>query len=116
MYLKVLELPLNVMKLSGVNPSQNTWIAKILSALALISGATTFVTAIIEMCYVERTIVTFAPAAETFFASLEVNFQRLFFFCFLLFSSIYKACSLTMQQTKIIRFLVFTKSGYTLNF
>lgn len=73
MYLKVLELPLNVMKLSGVNPSQNTWIAKILSTLAVISGAVTFVTAVVEMCYVERTIITFAPPTETFFASLEVN-------------------------------------------
>lgn len=83
MHLKVLELPLSIMKLSGVNPSHNTIIAKTLSALALISGVTMLITAMIEMCYVEWTIITFAPAAETFFASLEVtiNFyvQTLFY-------------------------------------
>lgn len=72
MYSKVLELPLNVMKLGGVNPWQNTWTAKFLSTLALASGVITLITSVIGMYYVEWTIVTFAPPAETFFASLEV--------------------------------------------
>lgn len=85
MYLKVLELPLNVMKLVGVNPSHNTWSGKIISALALICSVTTLITAIIEMFYVEWTIRSFAPVAESFFASMEV----IIFLTFMIFYKIF---------------------------
>lgn len=103
MYSRVLELPLNIMKPGGVNPSQNTWIAKILSTLALASGVVTLITSVIEMYYVEWTIVTFAPPAETFFATLEVGF----------FKSFLKNCICPQKQVILVGF---TKSDHSVRF
>lgn len=72
MYLKILNLPIKMLKVIGLHPKQNSWKNKATSIVMFISTIIVLITVIIEIYCIELTIVNFAPLVEAFGAAIEV--------------------------------------------
>lgn len=68
----MLELPLKVLKITGLHPTDNSWFAHMKAAIAVTAGVAVFVTSIMEMCMVEWNIVSVVPEVEALTATLQV--------------------------------------------
>lgn len=69
----MLNLPLRALKIIGLHPTDNSWIAQIKAAIAIIASVTVFITSIMEICVVEWDIVSVAPEVEALMASGQVT-------------------------------------------
>lgn len=72
MDLKILDLPLRVLRLPGLHPEQTSWISKLTSFTSIVTAVIVLVTSVMEMCRREWTIVSIVPEVETFMAAMEV--------------------------------------------
>lgn len=70
---KMWSLPLGALKIVGLHPTDNSRIAQIISAIAIIANVAVFVASIAEICVVEWNIVSVAPGVETLMASTQVS-------------------------------------------
>lgn len=59
------DLSLNVLKLSGLDPRVKSNIAKVMSAISVLTGITELISSFIEMYICEWTIVSIVPEVET---------------------------------------------------
>lgn len=68
----MLELPLKVLKIIGLHPTDNSWFAHTKAASIVISGVTVLVACIMEICMVEWNIISVVPEVEALSATLQV--------------------------------------------
>lgn len=77
MDLKVLELPLKVLKISGLDPRvNNSWFAKIMCMLSFVISIIIFIATLMEMYQGEWNIVSVILEVETIVAVIEVTKER----------------------------------------
>lgn len=89
MDVNVLELPLKLLKVPGVDPRDNSWFSVLGSFVCLATGILVCVNSVMEIYYREWTITEIVPVIETFMATMEVvtlnlENKRVFFLSFIL--------------------------------
>lgn len=75
--------PLRALHISGLDPWDNSWFAKLRSFLTFITAFIVCITSIIEMITIEWHVDAIVPAVEAFVGSAQVNIfikQSIFIF------------------------------------
>lgn len=72
MELKVLDLPLQILKISGLDPTDTSYTGNIKCVLSFLVSVALLITSIIEICWRKWRIISIVPVIETFMAVLEV--------------------------------------------
>lgn len=69
---KLLHIPLKMLKLYGLYPQSNSWVAKTINIATAVTNTLLLSAIIIEMCNREWTFLTITPLVETLGAVIEV--------------------------------------------
>lgn len=72
MELQVLDYPLKILRLSGLDPRDNSWLAKLISFLTATTMFALFVTSVMQIVIEESSLTIVAPVVEAMTAASAV--------------------------------------------